>query len=613
MKPTFIAAIAGAAVLAASLPAPAGQGSQAIRKASSGQTDRKIHLRQTYDSDASRLVGSFIPDDVRADAITEGSAFRSACSDYLVPRAISAGFKREDELLQGNIRRRIEYSVTGKLTADIQKRAEFARCCAAHPGQCPRRYIDSALKGELFDRTLTDGKQSIRETQGEQYFGFTVALLGEDIRKQSHCDAQNSWADQPPVSMSGTYFVGASSGNREAALESARSQAAAAITLQMESAKTQIEQSMGSVALQSEDMVELTAMAQRFAGDVQAECWAERSGDRKVLAFLSSETLEAARQAALNFYASRTQGAVASALDRSVQELISLLPTGTGIRRASVGPIADGTVKAASRGKSKAPASPSARSEWLADQLAAALSRRPNDFVLDNTSAASAADPRESVVIRGKIAMRNRELVISLSAAVTGAKGKSSRLIQLRDLAVPEGAAPKNDDGQKPLTLKIANKSPDGTLCAGQQTSITVSTDQKRYVQIWNLYGPGCENAVLIYPAEPGDSGFVLPGKPLVLSDLTAMPTRGSTRECFIAVAGASKDALGELGKFTGCSLGAKRAKKLLDKGALRSPARNLAVAEDEYLLSEDASCAPVSEADMAENEAALAGIPRCP
>ena len=611
MRPTSIPCIAaGTALLAAafSLSAQAGQGAEAIRQTSSGQADRKIHLRQTYDSDASRLVGSFIPDDVPADAITEGKAFRSACSSYLVPRAIQAGGKWESVLLQGNTARRIEYTVTGKLVADIQKTAEFRRCCAADPSQCPRRYIDSALKGELFDRTQANGKESILETQGEQYFGYTVALFPEGIRELTHCDAQNSWTSKVPVSVSGTYFVGASASGRESALESARSQAAAAITLGMESAKTQIEKSMGSVALQGEDMAELMAMARRFSGDVRAECWADGPGNTQVLALLSSETVEAARQAAMDFYACRTPGAVASALDRALQELVSLLPTGTGTRHASVGPIADGTAGAKSRGKGKPAEPPSPRSEWLSDQLAAALSRRPGDFILDKDSAAPA--PQGSVTIQGKIALRGRELVLSLTASVTGAKGGASRLIQLKDIAVPEGNAPKNDAGRAPLTLRIA-KSPDGTLCAGQTTTLTVTTDQKRYVQIWNLYGQGCENAVLIYPAEEGE-GFVAPGKPLVLSDLTALPTRGSTRECFIAVAGASKDALGELGGFSGCRLGAKRARAVLDKGALLKPARNLAVAEDEYVLSSDGTCAPVPESVMTENESALAGIPLC-
>ncbi|GEM_PF-6754666 len=614
MKHTFIACIAGIALLA---PAPgvlAAQGAEAIRHAASGgrgmQAGSKIHLRQIYDSDASSLVGMFIPDDVPADAVSEGKAFRSACDQYLVRKEVRAGGKFEDVVLQGNTARRIEYTVTGKLTADIQKTSEFQRCCKASPGQCPRRYIDSVLKGELFDRTSADGRESIRETQGEQYFGYTIALLPQNIGALTHCDAQHSWARNVPVSVNGTYFVGAAFGGRSAALNNARDQASAHIVQTMTAAKTEIEKSMGTVALGADDMAELTDLAKRMAGNLENECWADESGKTFVLALLSSETLEASRQAALNFYASRTQGAVASALDRAVQKLIDKLSTGTGIRHASIGAIDDRTAQMKGRGKGKAIGSalPSARSEWLTHQLAAALSRRPGDFILGQENVPAASGPNESVVIKGTITARGRELIVSLTASVTNGRGKAPRLVQLDEIAIPEVTAPKNEAPQK-LTLKIA-KSPDGTLCAGQTTSITVSTDEKRYVQIWNLYGPSCENAVLIYPAEEGE-GFVTPNTPLVLSDMTALPTRGSTRECFIAVAGASRDALGELGRFSGCRLSAKQAKKLLDKGALRQPARNLEVADDDYVLSND-GCAPVDEAAMTENEAALKNIPLC-
>ena len=110
MKHTFIACIAGIALLA---PAPgvlAAQGAEAIRHAASGgrgmQAGSKIHLRQVYDSAASSLVGMFIPDDVPADAVSEGKAFRSACDQFF--EAKSNYFNNAQEIEAENLKKKEE-------------------------------------------------------------------------------------------------------------------------------------------------------------------------------------------------------------------------------------------------------------------------------------------------------------------------------------------------------------------------------------------------------------------------------------------------------------------------------------------------------------------------
>ena len=302
-----------------------------------------------------------IPDGVSDGAIREKNTFRSHCSDLFTARPAEAGGQRED-ILEGNAQgstsvRRIEYSFSGKLQAHIEQPKELAECCRKTPNACARRYVDSVLKGELFDRTQASGqsarRETIRETGGEKYFAFTTSRL--------------------------------------------------------------------------------------------------------VLA----------------------------------------------------------------------------------------------------------------------------------------------------------------DDRPVELSLK---KAADGTLCMGETTSLKLEVSRRLYVQLWSISGTNCSGeAILIYPSDPGETGFIDPASPLTLDGLQAIPTPGAQSECLIAIAAESREALGNLSDFRGCRLGKARAAKLLDTGVLSHPDRHLFIARDQYTLSDSESCtkrgipAP-ADAKQSQSEAAqqIASIPLC-
>ncbi len=135
---------------------------------------QKIYFRSTYDSDASHLIGRFIPNEVVAPRLEEGMAVQTSCSAFIRHRSVSMSGTYEAIVREGNEVRRVQRTYESKLVADVDMEG-FQACCLAHPDQCPRRYIDSVIKGEIFVRSGSQGSETRKEMQGPQYFGFTVA------------------------------------------------------------------------------------------------------------------------------------------------------------------------------------------------------------------------------------------------------------------------------------------------------------------------------------------------------------------------------------------------------------------------------------------------------
>jgi hypothetical protein len=55
-----------------------------------------VFVRATFDSDASELIGAFIPDDVTDDQIDESVLSKTRCSDYIRVKTVPAGGRTED-------------------------------------------------------------------------------------------------------------------------------------------------------------------------------------------------------------------------------------------------------------------------------------------------------------------------------------------------------------------------------------------------------------------------------------------------------------------------------------------------------------------------------------
>ncbi|MDR0965707.1 MAG: PDZ domain-containing protein [Myxococcales bacterium] len=139
----------------------------------------KIYLRNSYDEEAGYLVGRFFADDAPLQYLSESMAFPTRCSGFIKYHSVTMSGRDEEVVSHGNAIRRLQFQFVSKLVAKIDMEG-FSQCCSAHPDQCPSRYIDSVIKGEVFERTDAQGEaqgsRTIREMGAAQYFGFTIAL-----------------------------------------------------------------------------------------------------------------------------------------------------------------------------------------------------------------------------------------------------------------------------------------------------------------------------------------------------------------------------------------------------------------------------------------------------
>ncbi|MDR0965898.1 MAG: ankyrin repeat domain-containing protein, partial [Myxococcales bacterium] len=158
-------------VLAALLVLPVQ--AQAAAPAST-QVQQRKYLRTSYDDDARRLIGRFFPDDVASDALVEGMARETRCSAFIKPISVAMSGSEEEVLRQGGLMRRVEQIYDSKLVAEVDLKG-FQNCCATYPDQCPRRYIDTVIKGQVFDRSDAQNREVRKETTRPQYYSFVVA------------------------------------------------------------------------------------------------------------------------------------------------------------------------------------------------------------------------------------------------------------------------------------------------------------------------------------------------------------------------------------------------------------------------------------------------------
>jgi hypothetical protein len=211
-----------------------------------------VWLRSSFDADASPYVGRFIPQGTRA--LDDSAAMQLACSKFITTRFVDGGGVKMVETFQastevgarlgvplvvdakgsgsGSQQVRVEYTLTGKLIADITDPAAFAACCKATPDQCTDRYVGEFLQGTGAVLTAssrkveagveashapsgTGGDVSVKnsadwnktvEFPNPVYFAFKVTKTPFNLQT-SACP---TWVTTPPPATDGLVLVGRS-------------------------------------------------------------------------------------------------------------------------------------------------------------------------------------------------------------------------------------------------------------------------------------------------------------------------------------------------------------------------------------------------------------------
>jgi len=252
-----------------------------------------VHLRNSFDTDPSSYLGRFVPD--AAEDIDESSAMQMSCSQHISWQFIDGGGVRYNEILSVSTEVgarmgvpviasgsasasadnvvRVNYTLTGKMIANIDDPDAFADCCRTQPDQCARRYIGEFIQGtgSVYHEAARDvggegegmdpssginggvdfshgtSWQRAVEFDNPVYFAFKVTetpysqqavqavpspATAPDIVTAPPVAQCDSWMDEMPGKPGGTYYLGMSKqarseqGARNRALTNARLQAA---------------------------------------------------------------------------------------------------------------------------------------------------------------------------------------------------------------------------------------------------------------------------------------------------------------------------------------------------------------------------------------------------
>lgn len=238
-----------------------------------------VFLRGSFDTDGSPYVGRFVPTETKS--IDETAAMPTACSQFVTHRFVEGGGVTYSELFEvsdkvalrlgaviGNAKigaerhtaSRVDYTLTGKLVAQITDPAGFQKCCTEQPGQCTERYVGSVLQGTgkvYREKTssVTGNADGVHPTTGisaelavshgtswEQaitfdkpvYFAFE--LTENPYRRVSSAGSCGDWVDLIPVDNGGRFFVGTSKASKSEA--QAKSRALRNVQMQVAMANT---------------------------------------------------------------------------------------------------------------------------------------------------------------------------------------------------------------------------------------------------------------------------------------------------------------------------------------------------------------------------------------
>ncbi len=288
-----------------------------------------VFVRATFDSDASGLIGSFLPDDVEDDRLDESQAMRTRCSEFVKVKRIPASGETEDVFgasssiggklgiqkvasISGERKDmnaiRIKYNATEVMQADPDTRG-LTECCQAEPSQCTKRYISRAIAGDgrIFvateksnqagleaegtfknipisgDIMYKDGLKWERTTEfRNQYFAFSFSRALNPGTSAIADDC--SWAKRPPRSLDGQYFVGVSEPApservaRDLAMREARSQVVKYLGEWLEqSSKTnqKLSGALGALGGALEDATTVETLSNGLAKLVKDQAWCD--------------------------------------------------------------------------------------------------------------------------------------------------------------------------------------------------------------------------------------------------------------------------------------------------------------------------------------------------
>lgn len=234
-----------------------------------------VFLRASFDDDPSHFIGRFIASDLGNDDIDENRGLQTECSRFVTYKEVNASgsfdeYYNSSTSVRGGLginnpaqvkgapegsgsfghesgtSIRVQYDLQKKLVANVEDPAGFKACCESSPDNCTNKYIGEFWygKGTLYENTgqQTGGDANVSAPQGkggvefadgwawrrstefqDVYFAFRVM----DRMAADDC----SWADRPPKSDDGQYFVGVSPPAptediaRTAAMRHARTQA----------------------------------------------------------------------------------------------------------------------------------------------------------------------------------------------------------------------------------------------------------------------------------------------------------------------------------------------------------------------------------------------------
>ncbi len=307
-------------------------------------------VRSAFDSDASSIIGSFIPDSVADDEVNESQSMRTRCSKYIKPKKVAAGGEYEDvfaassgfggKIGMQNIAQvkgersttmalRIKYNASETLKGEVDE-VGLDQCCRAAPNQCPGRYISEVIAGDgrIFSATSRDDSVGV-EAQGtfktipisgdafyrdglkwerqidfkNQYFAFATKRVVAPV-----VDPQLEgcrWVNQLPQSLDGKYYVGISSAaiDESAAFENAKLKARQEIIRDLGESISQSSSSSTALnaAATSDTVVKTTSEGISRLVEFPRRCGPEvREGlngnqyTMKVLAYLPNEQRKAA-------------------------------------------------------------------------------------------------------------------------------------------------------------------------------------------------------------------------------------------------------------------------------------------------------------------------------
>lgn len=338
---------------------------------------QSVYLRAMQDRDPSGNMGRFFAADVAPDQIDESNAFASRCSKFFKPEIIEASGTFDESFTAStsvggslsvpvygakasggygsNGEVRVHYTLKKVMRATVDTDG-LDRCCAADAKQCGGKYIAEFYLGDgevyqyLGDEASFKAEGSTPTAGGDlefkngtawkkvnkidnAYFAFKTAKIASGGGDSNANVCSGNWADTPPTSLDGQYFVGMSrpaaskQAARQDALLNGRRQAMQFIATQLQEARVQTSKNLDEVF---SDEAAISAASEGLAKLMKDRCWKDgevvgptsRYETSVLMFFPSSEIGNAAKAVVASLKgAGLMSGADAAAADAGAEKL----------------------------------------------------------------------------------------------------------------------------------------------------------------------------------------------------------------------------------------------------------------------------------------------------